>query len=81
MSYGLYSYVNNKVSTPVLLIYYYYYLTVLQLDIKKKENVLPIVFISALGKIGMVVKNQSADFLFIFSRLWYTHVIRIRGCN
>ena len=43
----------------------------------------PIGFISALDKItvGMDVKNQSADFLSIFSRLWYTHVIRIRGCN
>ena len=36
MSYGLGNYVNNKVSEPVLLI-----LTVLQLDIKKKENVVP----------------------------------------
>ena len=36
MSYGLDNYVNNKVSDPVLL-----FLTVLQLDIKKKENVVP----------------------------------------
>ena len=36
MSYGLGNYVNNKVSDPVLL-----FLTVLQLDIKKKENVVP----------------------------------------
>ena len=36
MSYGLDKYVNNKVSAPVLL-----FLTVLQLDIKKKENVVP----------------------------------------
>ena len=34
MSYGLDNYVNNKVSDPVLL-----FLTVLQLHIKKKENV------------------------------------------
>ena len=37
MSYGLDNYVNNKVSDPV----FYYVLTVLQLDIKKKENVVP----------------------------------------
>ena len=36
MSYGLDNYVNNKVSAPVLL-----FLTVLQLDIKKKENMVP----------------------------------------
>ena len=36
MSYGLDNNVNNKVSDPVLL-----FLTVLQLDIKKKENVVP----------------------------------------
>ena len=36
MSYGLDNYVNNKVSDPVLL-----FLTVLQLDIKKNENVVP----------------------------------------
>ena len=36
MSYGLGNYVNNKVGDPVLL-----FLTVLQLDIKKKENVIP----------------------------------------
>ena len=36
MSYGLDNYVNNKVSAPVLL-----FLTVLRLDIKKKENVVP----------------------------------------
>ena len=36
MSYGLGNYVNNKVSDPGL-----YFLTVLQLDIKKKENVVP----------------------------------------
>ena len=40
MSYGLDNYVNNKVSTPVLL-----FLTVLQLDIKKKENVVPSSFL------------------------------------
>ena len=34
MSYGLDNYVNNMVSDPVLL-----FLTVLQLEIKKKENV------------------------------------------
>ena len=56
MSYGLDNYVNNKVSDPVL------FLTVLQLDIKENENVFPKVFISALDKIGMDVKNQSADF-------------------
>ena len=33
--------------------------------------------ISALDKIGMDIKKQSTIFLFIFSRLWYTHVIRI----
>ena len=33
MSYGLDSYVNNKVSDPI-----YYFLTVLLLDIKIKEN-------------------------------------------
>ena len=37
MSYGLDNYVNNKVSDSVLL----FFLTVLQLDIKKKENVVP----------------------------------------
>ena len=37
MSYGLGNYVNNKVSDPGLL----FFLTVLQLDIKKKENVVP----------------------------------------
>ena len=36
MSYGLGNYVNIKVSAPALL-----FLTVLQLDIKKKENVVP----------------------------------------
>ena len=36
MSYGLGSYVNNKVRDLVLL-----FLTVLQLHIKKKENVVP----------------------------------------
>ena len=36
MSYGLGNYANNKVSDPVLL-----FLTVVQLDIKKKENVVP----------------------------------------
>ena len=38
MSYGLDNYVNNKVSAPVLL---FFFLTLLQLDIKKKENVAP----------------------------------------
>ena len=37
MSYGLGNYVNKKVSDPVL----FFFLTVLQLDIKKKENVVP----------------------------------------
>ena len=37
MSYGLDNYINNKVSAPVLLKFF----TVLQLDIKKKENVVP----------------------------------------
>ena len=60
---------------------FYYFLTVIQLDIKKKEYVVPNSFISALDKIDMDVKSQSADFLFIVSRLWYTHVIRIHGCN
>ena len=36
MSYGLNNNVNNKVSAPV-----YYLLTVLQLDIKKMETVVP----------------------------------------
>ena len=36
MSYDLDSYVNNKVSDPI-----YYFLTVLLLDIKKKDNVVP----------------------------------------
>ena len=36
MSYGLDSYVNNKVSAPVLL-----FLTFLKLGIKKKENLIP----------------------------------------
>ena len=36
MSYDLDNYVNNKVSDPILL-----FLTVLQLDIKKKVNVVP----------------------------------------
>ena len=36
MSYGLDNYVNNKVSDLILL-----FLSVLQLDIKKKENVVP----------------------------------------
>ena len=36
MSYGLDNYVNNKVSDPILS-----FLTVSQLDIKKKENVVP----------------------------------------
>ena len=57
MSYGLDNYVNNKVRDPVLL-----FLTVLQLDIKKRRMWFPKVFISALDKIGMDVKNQSADF-------------------
>ena len=39
MSYCLDNYVNNKVSDPVLFIYFF--LKVLQLDIKKKENVVP----------------------------------------
>ena len=47
MSYGLDNYVNNKVSAPVLL-----FLTVLQLDVKKKETWFPIVFISTLGRYG-----------------------------
>ena len=57
MSYGSDNYVNNKVSDPDLLI-----LTVLQLDIKKRRMWFPKGFISALDKIGMDVKNQSADF-------------------
>ena len=57
MSYGLDNYVNNKVSAPVLL-----FLTILKLDVKKKENWVPIVFISALDKISMDIENQSADF-------------------
>ena len=63
------------------MIPFYYFLTVLQLDILEKENVVPKSFISTLDKKGMDVKDQSVDFLFIFSRLWYTHVIRIRDCN
>ena len=44
MSYGLDNYVNNKVSDPVLFIFFFFFffffffLTVLQLDIKKKEG-------------------------------------------
>ena len=76
MSYDLGNYVNNKVRDLVLL-----FLTVLQLHIRKRRMWFPKDFISALDKIGMDVKYQSADFLFIFSRLWYTHVIRIRGCD
>ena len=56
MSYGLDNYVNNKVSASVLL-----FLTVLKLDIKKKEILVPNIFISALDKMGMDVKNQSVD--------------------
>ena len=42
----------------------------------------PVVFISALDKIVMDVKKQSAYFFkFIFSRLWYMHAVRIRGCH
>ena len=57
MCYGLYSYVNNKVSDPIYLfiyIFFYYhlsiylfiylfifFLTLLLLDIKKKKNVVP----------------------------------------
>ena len=44
------------------MIPFYHFLTVLQLDIKKKENVVPKSFISALDKIGMDVKKQSANF-------------------
>ena len=44
------------------MILVYYFLTVLQLDIKKKENVVPKVFISALDKVGMDIKYHSADF-------------------
>ena len=36
MSFGLDNYVNNKVSDPILLFF-----DSLQLDIKKKENVVP----------------------------------------
>ena len=45
------------------MIPFYYFLTVLQLDIKKKENVVPKVFISALDKIGMDVKKTIGRFL------------------
>ena len=38
MSYGLDNYVNNKVSPPVFI---YLFFIALQLDIKKKENVVP----------------------------------------
>ena len=38
MSYGLDNYVSNKVSAPVLLFVDSFYI---QLDIKKKENVVP----------------------------------------
>ena len=49
MNYGLDNYVNNNVSDPVLLLlsllllllFFFFFLTVLQLDIKKKENVVP----------------------------------------
>ena len=42
MSFGLDNYVNNKVSDPVLLFFdSFTYLFTLQLDIKKKENVVP----------------------------------------
>ena len=44
------------------MILVYYFLTVLQLDIKKKENVVPKVLISALDKIGQDMKYRSADF-------------------
>ena len=44
------------------MIPFYYFLTVLQLDIKKKENVVRKIFISALDKLDMDVKYQSADF-------------------
>ena len=57
MSFGLDNYVNNKVNDPV----FYYFSTVLQLDIKKILW-FPNVFISALHKICMDVKYQSADF-------------------
>ena len=49
MSYGLGNYVNNKVSDPVLIL-------------RKKRMWFPNLFISALDKIDMDVKYQSADF-------------------
>ena len=58
MSYGADNYVNNKVGALVLSFFdsftarYY----------KKRRMWSPIVFIAALDKIGIDVKNQSADF-------------------
>ena len=40
MSYGLDNYVNNKVSASIFF-FFFFFLTFLQLDIKKKENVVP----------------------------------------
>ena len=44
MSYGLDNYVDNKVSAPVFFFFFFFLfflLTILKLDIKKMENVVP----------------------------------------
>ena len=43
-----------------------YFLTVLQLHIKKRENVVPSSFVSALDKIGMDVKKTIGRFFIYF---------------
>ena len=53
MSYGLDNYVTNKVSDPVLLFFWQFYSYIL----RKRRMWFPKVFISALDKIGMDVKN------------------------
>ena len=58
MSYGLDNYVNNKMSSPVLLFFWQFYSYIL----RKGRIRLPIVYISALDNIDMDVKKQSAYF-------------------
>ena len=57
------------------MILFYYILTVLQLDIKKKENVVPESFTSALDKLGMDLKKTIGRFLIYFLQ------VMVYACN
>ena len=58
MRYGLDNYVKNKVSDPVLLFFERFYSKLL----RKRRTWFPKVFISALDKVGMDVKNNRSIF-------------------